>query len=233
MLTVATWLWTQPGRPRQYTAENVNRLAAMVRRHYARPHRFVVVTNETGAFAAGIDIVPDACDFESLRSPEGLSMPACYRRLRIWHPLAGQVFGPRVVALDLDVVLIADVAPLWDRPEPVVLYRDPLRPRQVNGSMVLLSTGAAPHVWSEFDSARSPKIARDAGYRGSDQAWLSWALPDAPRWDTADGVYSFRRHVPDGALPSDARAVVFHGRPKPWDRGPQQIGWVREHYGSA
>lgn len=231
MLTVVCYFWRRPGGV--YTPAHVDALARNVAKHYARPHRFLVVTNEPGPFAPGVEVVPDRAAFADLRSPEGMGMPSCFRRLELWAPDAAERFGERIVLLDLDWLAVDDVAPLWDRPEPVVLYRDPLRPRQANGSMVLLSTGAAPHVWSEFDPARSPKIARDAGFRGSDQAWLSWSLPDAPRWDTSDGVYSFRRHVPDGALPSDARAVVFHGRPKPWDRGPQQIGWVREHYGSA
>lgn len=231
MISVVCFYWR--GSRAAYSHAHVNRLARSVARNYARPHRFLVVTNEPGPFADGVEVVPDACDFAALRSPEGLSMPSCYRRLRLFHRDAGAVFGERIVALDLDWVAVDDLAPLWDRPEDVVLYRDPLRPRQANGSMLLLTAGSRPYVWDEFDPAISPKTARGAGYRGSDQAWLSWCLPDAPRWDERDGVFSFRRHVGTDALPSGARAVVFHGRPKPWDRGPQRLGWVLEHWGSA
>ena len=232
MLSVVCYLWRRAA-PGGYTPAHVDRLARMVARRYRRPHRFVVVTNDPGPFADGIEVVPDACDFAALRSPEGLSMPACYRRLRLFHPDAGAIFGPRIVALDLDVVLTGDVAPLWDRPEPVVLYRDPLFSAQANGSMLLLRTGTRPHVWATFDPERSPALAYAAGYRGSDQAWISYALPDAPRWDTRDGIYSFRRHVAAGAPAPSTRAVIFHGNPKPWDAGPQRLAWVREHWGST
>lgn len=161
-------------------------------------------------------------------------MPSCYRRLRLFHPDARSWLGERVVALDLDVVLVDDVAPLWDRDEDVVLYRDPLRPGQANGSMVLHRTGTRPQVWERFNPRTSPAKARRAGFRGSDQAWLSFCLPDAPRWDESDGVFSYRRHIAEtGGLPVGARAVTFHGRPKPWEKVAQQLPWVRSAWGIA
>lgn len=233
MLTVATWLWAQPGRPRAYTPEHVNRLAAMVRRHYPRPHRFVVVTADRGRFAGGVEVVPDARDFDGVRSPEGGSWPSCYRRLRLFHPDAGDIFGPRVVSLDLDVVLTGDPSPLWHRPEPITLYGDPIFAAQANGSMIVLDTGSAPCVWTDFDPARSPALARARRLRGSDQAWISYCLPHAPRVGPEDGIYSFRRHVQRAglALPDGARIVTMHGQPKPWDPAAQSLAWVRQHYG--
>lgn len=232
MLTIATWLWAQPGRVRAYTSEHVDRLAAMVRKHYARPHRFAVVTNDPGPFADGVEVVPDAGDFAGVHSPEGGTWPSCYRRLRLFHPLAGEIFGPRVVSLDLDVVLTGDPSTLWHRPEPITLYADPIFEGQANGSMVVIDTGAAPFVWSDFDPATSPTLTRDWNLRGSDQAWISYCLPDAPRVGPEGGIYSFRRQVgPGGELPTDSRLVVFHGRAKPWGREAQSLAWVREHYG--
>lgn len=234
MLTVVTWLWSRPGRPRVYGPEHVNALRRMVARRYERPHRFVVVTDEPASrFAPGIDVLPDRGDFVDVRSPEGLGMPSCYRRLRIFSLEAREWLGPRIASLDLDVVLVGDVGPIFDRQGPVVLYRDPLRPRQANGSIVILDAGAAPEVWDRFDPLESPRRARLAGFRGSDQAWISSALPDAARVDNRDGVYSYRAHiVATGALPADARVVVFHGAPKPWGKGPQRLDWVRDNWGT-
>jgi len=233
-LSVVTWLWRSSGARSPYGPEHVNALCAMVAKRYSGRFRFIVVTNERGPFREGIEVVPDAMDFAGVRSPEGLSMPSCYRRLRLFHPDARRWFGDRVASLDLDLVLTAAVDPLWDRPEDVVVYRDPLRSLQVNGSMLLLRTGSRPDVWNDFDPVSSPKLARAAGFRGSDQAWLSYCLGTAPRWDTADGVYSYRKHVqPDDGLPVGAKVVVFHGNPKPWNRGPQSLAWVRENWGRA
>jgi len=217
VLTVITYLWSTGGR-RKYNAAHVNALARQVARHYARPHRFVCVTNDAAGIDPAIGVMPDIEDFASLRSPHGAAFPACYRRLRLFHPDAAQWYGERFVALDLDVVLTGDVAPLWDRPEPFIAYRDPLHPTQICGSMFLLAAGALPVVWEGFNPARSPALARAAGFRGSDQAWISFCARGCPTWGPEDGVYSYRKHIAlRGALPDGARVVVFHGSPKPWD----------------
>lgn len=216
MITVTCFLWGHAYRP-----AHVNALAALVREHYRRPHRFVVVTNDRGPFAPGVAVVADDEDFARTPSPAGAGMPSCYRRLRLWRADAAETFGERIVCLDLDVLLVDDVAPLWDREDDVVLYRDPLWPHQVNGSMLMLRAGTRPDVWAAFDPMTSPALARAAGFRGSDQAWLSYKLPHAARWSGADGVYSYRRDCAQG-IPADARVIVFHGRPKPWDVDVQQ-----------
>lgn len=214
MLTVVTWLWGM-----RYTAGHVNALARQVRRHYASQHRFVCVTNRPTAIHC--ETIHDREDFVDVASPHGGQFPACYRRLRLFHADAAQWFGPRFVSLDLDIALTADMAPLWDRPEDCVLLRDPLYPDQYNGSMVLLTAGARPHVWSDFRPDTSPARARAAGKRGSDQGWISYCLPGEATWTTADGVYSYRKDIMPrrGALPAGARMVSFHGHIKPWTCG--------------
>lgn len=214
MLTVFTWRWGD-----KYTAEHVNRLAELVRTYYPRPHRFVCVTDEP----AGIECetIPDFGDFAGLQSPHGPQFPSCYRRLRLFHPDAAQWFGERFVSLDIDWTIHGDLTPLWERPEDCVLLRDPLYPDQYNGSMVLLTAGARPHVWSDFRPDTSPTRARAAGKRGSDQGWISHRLPGEATWTTADGVYSYRKDIMPrrGALPAGARMVSFHGHIKPWTCG--------------
>lgn len=207
----------------------------MIRRHYQRPHRVLCVTNDAAGIDPAVTIVPDREDFADVQNPYGPHAPSCYRRLLMWHPDAARWFGERFVSLDLDVVAVADLVPLWDRAEEVVLYRDPLHPSQVNGSMVLMTAGARPEVWTDFDPDRSPQIARGAGFKGSDQAWLSLRLPSEPRWDTRDGVYSFRKDIEpaDGRLPADARLTIWHGHRDPWDEAAQKLPWVRENWGVA
>lgn len=229
MLAVVCYFWRRPGGP--YAPAHVDALARNVARHYRRPHRFLVCTNDPGPFAPGVEVVPDREAFADLRSPEGIAMPSCYRRLELFGPDAGRRFGERIAALDLDVLAVADLVPIFDRADPVLLYRDPLRADQANGSLVVLTAGAAPHVWAAFDPSRSPALARAAGFRGSDQAWLSYCLPGAARVGAEQGVVSFRKHCVGGELPAGARLVVFHGRPKHWDRGPSALPWVRDNAG--
>ena len=232
VLTVVTWKWHRPGYRSAFTGEHVNKLAAMVAKHYPYPHKVICVTNEPTGIDSAITVIPDDKDFEDVPSPHGGMNPTCYRRLRGWHPNAAQWFGERFVSIDLDTVITADVSSIWNRPEPVVLYSDPLYPaRQYCGAMVLMTAGAHPEVWNDFDPATSPRLAMAAGKRGSDQAWISYKLPRQATWGREDGVYSYRRDIEaTGRLPSDAKIVMFHGRTDPWSPEAQKLWWVRRHY---
>lgn len=233
MLTVVTWLWSPRFSFRSsYGPQHVNRLAAMVRAHYAEPHRIVVVTDLTQGLDPAIEVVKDTHDFATVPSPHGGKNPTCYRRLRMFRPDIATVFGSRFVSLDLDAVIVGDLAPLWTRPEPFVAWADVGGASRYNGSMILMSAGARPEVWTSFDPARSPKAAQRAGQFGSDQGHISAVLgPDQPAWRRADGVLSYRYHVQGTAtLPPGARIVFFHGDVKPDSPEAQRLPWVRAHY---
>jgi hypothetical protein len=102
--------------------------------------------------------------------------------------------------------------------------------------MWMMTAGARPRVWTEFDPQVSPRLAAESGKFGSDQAWLSYCLgPGEATWTTADGVYSYNVHIriKHGAprpLPVDARVVMFHGGTDPWSARARQLPWVRRHY---
>lgn len=235
MLSVICWRWRPlAGYRSSYGPETVNTLRAMVTRHYPHPHRFICVTDDPSGIDADVELVPAWNDFAHLPSPHGGRNPSCYRRLRMFHPEIASVFGERFVSLDLDVVLTGDVTPLWNRPEEIVLWGDtnPQPGSHYNGSMVLLTAGSRPKVWTDFDPHASPAKAKAARCWGSDQGWLSYCLGKGEaRWSKADGVYSFRNDLQKRTLPDNARVVVFHGRHDPWTPYvQQQYPWIREHY---
>jgi hypothetical protein len=231
LISVVCWKWSAPGYRSTFTGAHVNALERMVARHYQHPHRVICVTNEPEGIDPSIEWIVDDADFSELPSPHGGMMPSCYRRLRMWRPDIAEWFGERFISIDLDVVLTDDVSPLWNRTEDVVLYRDPLYPTQYCGSMALLTAGARPEVWESFDPEHSPQIARGAGFRGSDQAWISLRLPGEATWGPEHGVYSFRKDIlPSGIMPKDARMVICHGQHDPWGAKMQALPWVREHW---
>jgi hypothetical protein len=219
-----------------FTGAHVNALQRMVARHYAKPHRFICVTNDATGIDSSVEIVPDRADFADVPNPHGGRMPSCYRRLRAFAPDAAENFGDRFVSLDLDVVATGDLVPLWDRLEDFVGWHDPYYP-QFCGSMFLLRAGSRPEVWTNFDPIVSPLEAKARGFMGSDQAWISRCLwrPDAPQWRAEDGVLSYRIDVErrGGRLTAGARIVFFHGKHDPWNADPQRLPWVREHWGTA
>lgn len=234
MLTVVCWLWATPGYRSSFGWEHVSLLRRQVQRHYPHPHRFICVSNLSGRPVwTDIEQVGDTEDFADLASPHGPSNPSCYRRLRLFHPDIGAVLGPRIVSLDLDVVITGDLTPLWRRPEDLVLYKDPGKRGGYCGSMLLLTAGCRPEVWTRFDAMTSPQQALVAGNFGSDQGWISHVLgPQEAVWTPADGVYSYRYHVaPAGSLPDDARLVVCHGPGvDPWLPHMRRIPWIAHAY---
>lgn len=236
MLTFVTWKWTPPrGYRSTFGPETVNTLKRMVDRHYHAPHRFLCVTDNSSGIDADVEIVQPWNDFTQVPSPSGGRNPSCYRRLRAFAPDIGEVFGPRFVSLDLDVVVTGDLRPLFDRPEDFVIYGDTNPKTFYNGSLFVLTAGTRSQVWTSFDPVKSPQASRSAGHFGSDQGWLSHCLgPHEMKWTKADGVYSYQNDFVKtrrSELPDDARIVVFHGNVDPWSACAQQVKWVRTHYG--
>lgn len=236
-MNVITWRWAPPsGYRSSYPPETVNRLYAMVRKHYPGLGRFICVTDQPAGIDPAIEILPAWNDFEGVPSPHGAKNPSCYRRLRLFHPDAAQWFGERYVSLDLDVVLTADPTPLWERPEDVVFYGDTNKQpgSHYNGSMMLVRAGSRPDLWTRFDPVESPKLTVKARCWGSDQGWISYCLGNREaKWSRADGVYSFRNDLQGKPqLPANARLIVFHGKHDPWSPWVHRnYPWVPVHYG--
>lgn len=235
--TIVTFLWTpRPGYRSEFGPAQVNVVAAMVRRHYPHPHRFVCITDSPDGLDRSVEWVKAWNDYADVPSPHGGKNPSCYRRLRMYHPEIGDVLGRRFVSLDLDCVITGDLTPLWDRPEDVVLWGDtnPQPGSHYNGSMQEILAGSRPRVWTEFNPHTSPDLALQAKSWGSDQGWLSYILgPHEAKWTKADGVYSYRNDIQrhGNRLPADARIVFFHGNKDPWMPDVQDVApWVRQHY---
>lgn len=229
MLTVVCFKWRTPGYRGVFDSSHVNTLRDMVARHYPDPHRFVCVTDDPRGIASGIEILPLWDDYANVPNPTGGGRPTCYRRLKLFSADAGDVFGDRIVWLDLDTVICGDLRPLWNRPEPIVLWRNPQNLWPYNGAMGMLNAGARPHVWTDFHPIRSPAQTHAARYRGSDQAWLSFKIPGEATWSEADGVY-YIGSMPNRdrrSLPGNAKIIFFTGGDPPW-KSP--IPWAREHY---
>lgn len=234
MLSIVTFKWSQSQYHTHFTSQHVNVLKNMVTRHYPHPFRFFNVTDDPAGLDRDIEIVPLWEDHARLRNPSNRTGPSCYRRLKIFSKEAREIFGKRILTLDLDTVIVRDMSPLWQRKEEFIAWGDTHPKTHYNGSMMLVTAGAREFLWTEFLPNQSPGMAHAAKHFGSDQGWISFRLgPHEARWGKEDGVYSWRVHLhPNGGqLPKDARIVMFHGKSKPWDDAViNQFGWVREHW---
>lgn len=234
MLTVLCWLWAQPGGRTQYEALHVNVWAAMVRRNLTIPHRLACVTDTPAGIDPSVGIIPPPRDFEDERlSTWRADRPQCLRRLAMFRRDAGAIFGERFVCMDVDCVVDGNLDGLFSRSEDIVLYATPNAAshncRPYNGSLLMMTAGARPHVYETF----STEAAEEAGrrYLGSDQAWISHVLgPNEATWGIGDGVVWWGHWRARAGY----RLVFFQGHPKPWDIVGRNE-WVRQRYrrGSA
>lgn len=228
MLSVVTFKWATPNYRAQFAARTVNVLRNMVARHYPDPHRFICITDDAAGLMDGIEVVPLWSDLADVPNPTGGGRPSCYRRLKLFDPAMRDVIGSRYVMLDLDTIVCGDLRPVFNRTEDIVLWRSPTGEWPYNGAMYLANAGARPQVWRDFDRVESPRLTHAHGYRGSDQAWISYRLgPSEPVWTEADGVRYYGKLPDRRKPPADARIIFTTGGCAPWKLGH---AWVRQHW---
>jgi hypothetical protein len=217
-LSVITYLWHDPSWQNrihyQYTPEDVYRLRNAVDRNLTVPHDFAVVTDRPELFDAdsGVRAIPLDMTTHVPRT--------CFCRLFTFSPQAKELIGPRLFQMDLDTLVVGNLDPIVDRPEDLVLWRNPTwapdragRP-WYNGSFVLHSPGTAVGLWKRFPLG--------GGRYRDDQWWISeYVGPNVASWGDADGVYRLARDDTPGSgvagtLPANARLVTFPGSEGKW-----------------
>jgi hypothetical protein len=253
-LSVVCWLWSAPQSV--FTVVDVERLASMLRRHLHMPYDLYCITDAESETGCPDDDIPDGVwtvpmglyqDHAGMRGGSGRS---CFRRLRLLHRDQAGVFGPRILQLDLDIVITDDVTPLFDRPEPLVLYeqqrgsRGDLERRVYNPSMLLMDAGVLHDCWAEFDAqpAETYQRAKRRGWAGSDMAVITNYLakhPETPRasWRSDEPSHPdkirayWRMQAQPSLLPTGTRAVLFYGGKKNSDPKVQaRAPWILEHW---
>lgn len=242
-LTVICWRWQSPvGYRSTFGPEHVYALKEMLRRHLHAPYRLVCVTDQPEQLK-GIETIRLWDEFRSVPSPFGAHNPSCYVRLRVFAPGAGKLFGPRLLSIDLDTVIVNDITPLVERDEDFVIWGESPAERKLwgeaekqyyCGAMFMLKTGTRPQVYTRFDPEKTPELAKRAKCFGSDQGVISYILgPNEATWGRKDGVFSFRKHLsPRGPeyFPEAMRVAMFHGKIDPWHHRASLFPWVRRHY---
>lgn len=181
MLSIVCWKWGI-----KFEASHVNVLRSMLDRHLHIPHRLCCVTAESEGIDGDVTIVEPPPVIDGFR---------CRRRLAQYSEDMRATVGERMLALDLDVVLTDDVTPLFNRPEPLVLWKVGYA-KVYSGSVQLMHTGWLDFLWKLYrkDPEWVLSYASPKG-NGSDQAMLNWFLNwmeyYPPEWTERDGIYTF------------------------------------------
>lgn len=217
-LTVLCFLWAGEGRHEAlytYSARYVNTLQRMLARNLSAPHELVCCTN-----------MPDGVECRTVPLPdEALARGALNPKLYAFHPDGVRLFGPRILMLDLDVVIVRPFDDLITD-EPFVAWSVmPRTPGRFNTSFVLMDAGAYPEVWETYDPETAPALLEAAGMDCWDQGWVSYCLGDRGRGipRTGAGLESFKPQI-GWSLPDEARLVFFNG-----PRSPEMPELQRRH----
>lgn len=237
MLTILTWFWGD-----KFDISYVKILAASVRRHLKRDHKFIVVTDCPSKFNGDkrIDFIPFEHGDHDLAQRKG-----CFVRLKMFSPewQANPIFdgSDQFVCIDLDTVIIGPLDPLFERAESFVIMQggNAVNPCPFNGALQMLRRGQHPEVWSDFSVKAASKIAFHSF--PDDQGWLWTKIPNAAGWTCGaeTGVYVFRKPgwpgwadlneaVTDEQLPKRARLVTFSGWRNP--RKFSHLSWVANNW---
>lgn len=238
MIEVVTWKWGTLFGP-----EYVYKLASMLARHLHVPYRLNVITDDPllvdcpyGSFRT----LPMFTDHGEMKAGNR----ACFRRLRIFDREMATLIGPRILQLDLDVVIVDDVTPLFTRTEPLLLVEqrrdDNLKRVTYNPSMLLMDAGILHELWEIFHAAPMKvwEKARDSGWACSDMSVINHYLQLHPEiakaWTRDEGVTAYWREVrreTKGPLPANSRVVLFYGQENPHDKVVlERSPWVSEHW---
>lgn len=248
VISIVCYLWrgSRPFRPAY-----VGVLARMVRAYLCEPHRFICVTDaDPKEFDPGVEVIampPAARALRRVASVEGEDFPASYPRLWTFSREAALFLGERVLQLDVDCMIVGSLARLLALEADFVGWSvrpPPGGPPRLGGGTWMHRTGTRPEVYERFaaDPLGCRQLARQAGYRGSDQAWISYCLAGRePTWPEPSGIYcaqdyrnAWRKGVvlprprghhrgprqvvhPPLTVPPDAVILHMNGKEKPWD----------------
>lgn len=225
-MTYITWIWGD-----KYGEEDVNKLAASIGRNTRENHRFVVFSDRK------LKVAPPA-EVKTIEDKHLIGR-GCFCRLRMFDPewQMRHGFDDKIVSLDLDLVITANVDALFRRKEKFLILKgvNAVNPNPLNCSLMMLRAGEMPQIWQKFsiDKVETMKYHEFP----DDQGWI-WHLvqfPDGWVGGSSSGVYGFRKPgwpFQNGqALPRGAVIVAFVGSKKPSQYS--RLDWVMRHWRSG
>lgn len=221
MLTIATLLH----RGGAYSPAWVRKLQRQVAR-WAPEHRFVCLTDQPvdgNAFLPPIWCV----GFNH-------AWPKWFCKFEIYRP---GLFSGRVLYLDLDTLVLGPLAPLLERPEPVIWHEDGIWKGQLSTALALWTGDDLAYLYHAMRA--EPERIMDKGFKGqapngvhTDQSAIHVLYRGDKVYDTAVlpgfSVHS-RDHLHDDGPPAGASLVHFCGEAKPNACG----GWMQRHWEQA
>lgn len=227
----------------KYGPEYVNRLYAMVKRHLRGDFSFVCLTDNDQGVRQEVRCLP----IPSLKLPAHIPERG-WTKLTTFESDLHHLQGTALF-LDLDVVIVDDITPLFEHPGEFLIIHDWKRPWRITGnsSVYRFTLGAHADVLEQFRATQEQVRSR----LRNEQAYLSEVMHAQGQlryWPSA-WCRSFKYHcIPTfplnywrtPSIPPGARILVFHGVVNPPDalagksngnwRRARPAPWIAQHW---
>ncbi|MFT4079254.1 hypothetical protein [Rhodomicrobium sp.] len=214
---------------KRYGPDYVNRLHSMIRRHTARPTRFVCYTDDVEGIDEGVETYP----LPHIELPEKQRWWP-WRKISLWQRELDGISG-EVLFLDLDVVITGSLDDFFDyKPGHFCVARNWTQPKERigNTSVYRFPVGGHPYL---YDRLMSDFDLYYGKYRNS-QTFISREISDMEFWPDA-WCHSFKHSlipkwplnlIKTPPLPAGTKVVAFTGKPDPDEA---VVGrWPRDHW---
>lgn len=225
-MIVVCWLFQGHGFDRRrvmtYGPEHVRALGSMLRRHGG--HELLCITDQPEAVQAA-GVAPGVAAVAMPR--EVAALPRYYPKLWAFSRELGDFIGERYASIDLDAVVVDDLAPVLDTGDDFLVW-DQARGEPYNTSLFALEPGARSHVWERFTVELGEAAELAVGRPTGDQCWLGHLLgPGQPTFSEAAGVIQYRPSLHRADCPPGAKALFMCGPYRP-DLEATESTWVKE-----
>jgi len=200
----------------RYGVEHVDVLASMLHRHGG--HTLTCVHD-------GIDLPPS---IDGIRMPDAVAaLPNYLPKLWAWSPELHEHFTTRMTFIDLDVVILGDLAPIVDTDDDVLLW-DSAAGEPYNTSLFTVTPGHGHAVWTHM-TPMAVEYAKSRATRWTgDQSWVAHMLgPDCPTFGEDTGVIRYRPKLHYDSPPSGTRAAFLCGPRCPKTETSE---WIRQSW---
>lgn len=201
-----------------YGVQHVAALASMLHRHGGHTLTCAHSGVELPAGVRGIRM-PD----------EVIALDDYLPKLWAWAPELHYRMPARFVCIDLDVVILDDIAPVIESNEPILLW-DSAKDEPYNTSLFALAAGHGHEVWDTLTPQRLDFAKHQATRWTGDQSWVAHVLgPHMPTFGEDMGIIRYRPSQHREALPPGTRAAFFCGPMAP-DTEIKKSPWIKRHW---
>jgi hypothetical protein len=211
------FLWRGTGFSRPvatYGVQHVAVLARMLERHGG--HQLTCIHD-------GVELPPGVA---GVQMPDAVArLPNYLPKLWAWSPELHCQVPRRFACIDLDVVILDDLAPVLETHAPVMIW-DSAVGEPYNSSLFTLARGFGHDVWTTMTPERVAEAeARSTRWTG-DQSWVAHVLgPHLPTFGEWTGVIRYRRSRHAAAPPPGTRAAFLCGPMAPDTEG-KHSPWI-------